>query len=184
MKTSDPYLSEVFPNPPIVAYKRQKNIKNFLIRAKIPSKQKYNPKRNTNGMKKCGKSCPACPFISEGKFITLNKRRWEIHGHLTCETKNIVYLIECKKQKCKARYVGESERQLKERLSDHKQYIKSIVPTQATGEHFNQPGHTLSDLSITIIEKVKKNETMYRKQREKFHIKNFNTFYKGLNRQP
>ena len=99
-------------------------------------------------------------------------------------TKNIIYLIECKKQTCKAWYIGESERQLKERLSDHKQNIKSIFPTQATGEHFNKPGHSLSDLSITILEKVKVNDTNYRKERERFQIKNFNTYYRGLNRQP
>ena len=143
-----------------------------------------SPRMSENGMKKCGKSCPACPFIYEGKFVKLNKRRWEIHGKLNCETKNIIYLIECKKQTCKARYIGETGRQLKERLSDHKQYIKSIFPTQATGEHFNKPGHSLSDLSITILEKVKVNDTNYRKERERFQIKNFNTYFRGLNRQP
>ena len=168
----------------MVAFKRQKNIKDYLIRSKIPPQQQFNPKRSTNGMRKCGKSCPACPFINEGKFIKLNKRRWEIHGKLNCESKNIIYIIECKKQTCKARYIGETERKLKERLKDHKQYIKSIFPTQATGEHFNEPGHSLSDMTITIIEKVKVNDINYRKEREKFHIKNFNTYYKGLNRQP
>ena len=57
-----------------------------------------------------------------------------------------------------------------------KQYIKSLFPTQATGEHFNEPGHSLSDMSITILEKVKVNNTNYRKERERFLIKNFNTF--------
>ena len=42
----------------------------------------------------------------------------------------------------------------------------------------------LSDLSITILEKVKVNDTNYRKERERFQIKNFNTYYRGLNRQP
>ena len=59
-------------------------------------------------------------------------------------------VIECLKENCKLRYVGETERKLKERFSDHKQYVKSIIPTQATGEHFNLPGHSLSDMSLTI----------------------------------
>ena len=82
------------------------------------------------------------------------------------------------------RYIGESERTLHERLSDHRGYIKKIIPTQSTGEHFNSRGHSLSDLSITIIEQVKKEGELYRKEREHFHIKKFNTFHKGLNRQP
>ena len=35
----DPYLAEIFPLPPLVAYKRPPNIKDKLIRAKIPEKK-------------------------------------------------------------------------------------------------------------------------------------------------
>jgi uncharacterized protein YjhX (UPF0386 family) len=54
----------------------------------------------------------------------------------------------------------------------------------ATGEHFNSPGHSLSDLSIAILEQMKRKDNLYRKEREKYFIKKFNTFYRGLNRQP
>merc|ERR1712129_19133 len=43
MTFMDPYLEEVFPEPPLVAYKRQKSIKDFLIRAKVPNKQDTRP---------------------------------------------------------------------------------------------------------------------------------------------
>ena len=36
------------------------------------------------------KSYPACPFIIEGKFVKLHTRRWEIHGKLNCESKNVM----------------------------------------------------------------------------------------------
>ena len=36
MTIASPYLKEVFPEPPLVAYKRQRNISDFLIRAKQP----------------------------------------------------------------------------------------------------------------------------------------------------
>ena len=36
MVSQDPYLSEVFSQPPLTAYKRQKNIRDHLIRAKVP----------------------------------------------------------------------------------------------------------------------------------------------------
>ena len=54
----------------------------------------------------------------------------------------------------------------------------------ATGEHFNSPGHSLSDLSIVVLEKVRSTDDLYRKEREKYFIRKFNTFYQGLNRQP
>ena len=53
----------------------------------------------------------------------------------------------------------------------------------ATGQHFNSPGHSLADLSITVIEQVKKSDLVYRKEREEHHIRRFNTLYKGLNRK-
>ena len=84
----------------------------------------------------------------------------------------------------KMRYIGETERQLRERLNDHKKYIKSIIPTQSTGEHFNSSGHSLHNITITILEKVKSQDKNYRLEREKFYIKKFDTYNNGLNRKP
>ena len=53
----------------------------------------------------------------------------------------------------------------------------------ASGDHYNSPGHSVSDLSVTILEKVKKNCELYRKERERYLINKFNTYYKGINRQ-
>ena len=75
---------------------------------------------------------------------------------MNCESSNIAYLIECKKEQCKECYIGESSRPLKERVKEHVDYIKRLFPTQATGQHFNMPGHDLSNMTITIIEKVYK----------------------------
>ena len=75
------------------------------------------------------------------------------------------------------------KRIMKFRLTEHRGYISNNDDT-ATGEHFNSPGHSMSDLSITIIEKVRGKGEIYRKEREKYFIRKFNTFYRGLNRQP
>ena len=52
-----------------------------------------------------------------------------------------------------------------------------------TGAHFNLPGHSVSDLSATVLERVKINDISYRKEREKYLINHFNTYYQGINRQ-
>ena len=80
-------------------------------------------------------------------------------------------------------YIGETKRQLKYRISDHKTYIKSENMEQTTREHFNLPGHNISNMKVTIVERVKKNDDQYRKEREKYFINKFNTFYRGINRQ-
>ena len=81
------------------------------------------------------------------------------------------------------KYVGETKRILKFRLADHRVYINNHDYTTATGDDFNSPGHSLADLTITVLEKVKSSDDLYRKEREKYFIRKFNKFYRGLNRQ-
>ena len=38
--TPDQYMAEVFPEPSLIAYRRQQNIKEFLVRAKFPPRNK------------------------------------------------------------------------------------------------------------------------------------------------
>ena len=182
MICQDPYLKTVFELPPLTAYKRQRNIRDNIIRAKVAPAPTERPIRDNSGIKKCGKQCTACPYIQEGKFVKVNgQTQWKINKRVNCDTKNLVYMIECKK--CKDRYIGETRRTLRDRLSDHRGYIVNEKTDYVTGHHFNQPGHSLSDLEITIIEKQKTEDDNYRKEREQYFINKFNTFYKGMNRQ-
>ena len=45
---------------------------------------------------------------------------------VNCNSENCVYMIECSKQNCGQKYIGETKRSLATRLSEHKGYI-SIV---------------------------------------------------------
>ena len=135
-------------------------------------------------MKRCNQMCPSCPYIQEGRDVLGPNFKWTINKNVDCNSENVIYMIECTKDNCKARYIGETDRKLKKRLSEHKQYIQNRNYNQATGYHFNLQGHGLKDLKITILEKVRKNYAMFRKEREKYLICKFNTFYGGINRMP
>ena len=80
--------------------------------------------------------------------------------------------------------MGESERELRRRISEHLGYIKCKKLSKATGYHFNLPGHSSANFTVRILEKVRKRESYYRKEREHFLIKKFNTYNKGMNRMP
>ena len=134
-------------------------------------------------MKKCGK-CVACSYIKEGRSIKLKDSTWTINRAYNCETENVIYMLECDKQNCMKRYIGETERKLKERIKEHIGYAKNHITTMATGEHFNLPGHSFQNMKFTIIERVKKQDMIYRQEREKYHISKFDTFYGGINRMP
>ena len=57
------------------------------------------------------------------------------------------------------KYKGETKRILKFCLADHRGYINNRDLSTATGEHFNSPGHSLSDLNITVLKKLDKRTT-------------------------
>ena len=51
--SKNPYLKQVFSEPPLIAYKRPKNIKELIIRARVPAEAPVRPKRKIPGMTKC-----------------------------------------------------------------------------------------------------------------------------------
>ena len=165
-----------------MAYKSPPNIKDKLIRAKVPDPLPARPRRIITGMKKCNK-CPICPYVQVGPIIKATQINYttEINAEVNCQTKNIIYIIGC--QKCKEQYVGETSRSLQERFSEHLGYVKNKHLNKVTGEHFNLKGHNHSDMKISIMEKLHSNSDQYRKQREKMFITKFNTKYKGMNRK-
>ena len=132
-------------------------------------------------MSRCNK-CPICPFVKEGRYVksTATNYTVEVNRQVNCQTKNIVYCITC--AKCNIQYIGESERTLQERFSEHRGYVVNEKVNKTTGEHYNSKGHKVSDMHITILEKIFSSDTAFRKEREKFHIMKMNTRYKGLNR--
>ena len=180
MITNDPHLKEVFPSPPLVAYKKPKTIRSIIIRAKVP-KILSRPKREIKGMKKC-LNCPICPFIGEGKVVKSSKTDFvqKINFVADCQTKNIIYCITC--SKCYDQYIGQSERTLQARFSEHRDYVKQEKVEKACGWHFNKKGHSVHNMKVTVVEKVHSNDDVLREERESMYIKNFNTKYKGINR--
>ena len=54
--------------------------------------------------------------------------------------------------------------------------------SKATGNHFNQRGHLVQDMKVTILEKIYSSDPNYRKERESMWIRKFNTKYKGINK--
>ena len=87
MVSQDQDIAECFESPQIIAFK--KNSPPLRIQEK----------GNIRGMPRYGKQCTACPYIKEGQSIQNNQRTWEIKKN--CESRNIIYMIECKKVRCK-----------------------------------------------------------------------------------
>ena len=134
-------------------------------------------------MYKCNKSkCVICPYIKEGRKFKSNfsNKSVELSQHLTCEETNCIYLIQCKK--CKQQYLGECKN-FYLRMKQHLSHARCSRLDKAIGEHFSTNGHKLSDMTLTVIEKLTRTDIRYRKTKESIYFEQWNLKYRGLNRK-
>ena len=183
MVPQENHLANVFPEAPLVAFRRQRNIREHIIKAKLAPNTNTRERRMLNRMKKCGK-CIVCSYVKEGNTIKSSNFTWKINKKVTCQNSNVIYLIQCNKEQCKQQYIGFTTKVFRERMKQHLGYVRNKVLTQATGTHFNLPGHSKNNMEFTIVEKVGSMDPLYGREREKLHIRKFNSFHDGINREP
>ena len=84
---------------------------------------------------KCGhKRCECCLRIEENSYFGRGEFEYPIFGRLDCKSKNIIYIIECRK--CHIQYVGETQRRLADRLHGHLSDIR-LYKDRPVANHFN-----------------------------------------------
>lgn len=175
---TDPLLGT---NKIIAAYRNPKNLYQVLIRSKLNSET--NPYTSTPdtlepaaGFRQCTSTqCSLCKIHSTNNKTfrsTHYNSTFNLTQSLSCATTNIVYLITCRK--CNIQYVGETSRNLTQRLTDHRSNVKTkkITPISL---HFNSPGHSPYDIFAIPIEKIRNNNVTARRQREQFWQKKLGT---------
>ena len=64
------------------------------------------------------------------------------------------------------------------------QDFMSVNPSGPSGDHFNLPGHSQSDIQGLGIEHVRSTDPFILKAREALLIKKFDSFRYGLNQEP
>ena len=79
-------------------------------------------------------------------------------------------------------YVGETGRVAKDRFREHIGYVENNQLEKATGWHFNQRGHSVSDMEFAVIEKIFSQDPGVRKEKESVFINKFNSKHKGINK--
>ena len=165
----EPSNKNIYPEPPMIAFKRPPNLKDMITRASIAG-----PNNSEPGMQNCPDlKCPVHPHINTSKTVfSLRKNRqlFDVTKTFNCKDHNIVYLISCKKTDCKAQYVGETGRTFQERAKEH---IRSVIQTieGPISNHFSHNGHSETHLSFQILEKCKYVDTAFRRERENHYIK-------------
>ena len=112
-----------------------------------------------------------------------------IQGGMNCLSKNVIYVIECKK--CYIQYVGETRCAFKTRMQRHISDIRTYKNT-SVARHFNDfcvRNSTEADLLIYPIEQIPDQGSPYKNDkkllmRENYWIKELNTLEpNGLNKK-
>ena len=104
--------------------------------------------------KPCNSSrCSTCPFFMETHIFKSHQtnQTFYIKQNLSCDSKNVIYLINCKK--CGIQYVGQTSLTLRDRFTRHRFDIRHKA-NKTVSNHFNTSDHSISDCCITPIEYV------------------------------
>ena len=112
-------MKELLNGTKIIKSERQcNNFKQILTSAKFGT-------RPMNGAFKCNKPrCGICNILKEGDSYTFQDRKtFHIRRHLTCESQNVVYVLEC--ERCHENYIGSTTLQLTKRITLHRSQIKN-----------------------------------------------------------
>ena len=108
-----------------VSFRRAKNLKDKLVRAKLPDLDEELMEKGTfrcNGRK----SCQICPLMREGDtFQNFNSTRSfkTFSGKYDCNSQHVVYLLQC--ECCNKKYVGSTKTKFRQRFNVYKSYFRS-----------------------------------------------------------
>ena len=159
-----PNLKYVFPEPPILLYRRNHNLHNLLVRSRFTPPSSSRPTSSSSPcLSKWGKGFKLCHSMSNTNFITNIQSCFTSGGR--CNTSDTIYAAECTKHKLI--YVGHSSQKLSYRFNGNRSDI-NVKPKScelAQNFHGNEECNINRDLKVYILQD---NVTGPRDRREYF----------------
>ena len=164
--TDIPVLKKFLSCTPRMAYRANPNLAKRLVRAKLRPPTPHcnnasvvscnNKLLNINTLANlthpvtpdstghysvthCGnRRCPLHTRLMNSRRVRsrISRRTYHTHGQVTCDTPNIVYLIQCRI--CGRQYVGQTQQSLKARFAKHLQAIRDRHRPGVLQEHFRR----------------------------------------------
>ena len=150
-----------------VAYRRDRNLCDTLVHGKTNAALKP-------ASISCNVDCRNCELLSrDAVHDTSNQLTFNPAQDITCRTRNVVYGILC--TRCQATvYVGETERELRERMTEHLRDVR-LKKDKPINYHFGEKDHRLSDMAFIVLEKTYGADRTERQLRESVWIKKLST---------
>lgn len=148
----------LYNTPVIYGYRRAPNLRDMLVRAKLPSPPTINaenPPTCEGRQCKSPNLCRYCPkMVTTGNITSKTTGRpYRIKTNVNCRSNNLIYCMQC--TKCNIQYIGETKRSILERFQGHFYNVNTQRNTDVIGLHYNLPDHRgLEDISIYVLEFV------------------------------
>ena len=93
------------------------------------------------------------PLLNPNHFLACRRaNKYTIHSRLSCDSKNVIYLVSCKK--CRLQYIGSTTTDFRIRFRNHKSAMLTNKTTCEVAVHFNKIPHILDDFSFQCIDQV------------------------------
>ena len=157
----DNNIKDTFTERPIVAYKRNKNLKELIGGNVIENNVKVSSKtKNNNVVGRCepcnGRSdCLCCKQLKNTDTFASDQtgKSYKIFHNVNCKSGNVIYLMEC--VLCKGKqYIGKCEWSMNRRVNSHRNDVWRAEGPPCD-KHFQLAGHNFNDHArFTIIEKI------------------------------
>ena len=197
MVETDPRLTKAFPKPPMVCLKRGKNLKEELVKARLPprlgrpgSRASENRRVGFTSCKAGRRECSMCPFTglaadkkSRVTQVTIQHtgKVLNLQQPITCRDGYCLYILSCTKPGCLKQYGGLSYPPIYQRFARHLGTIRDPNSDCTVARHWREPGHTLEHLEFLSVERLGTRCRTTLRQREKDMIARLGLQSAGLN---
>ena len=144
---------DIYKTKLIMAWRKPKNLKSILVRAKLPKVRETVTDMGTPANPCKTKTCRYCPKLNKTGRITCSAshRSYITKHNVTCKSSNLIYCITC--NKCAIQYVGQTKNRLMDRFQAHFYSIAHNKANTEVGKHFNLPDHTgLDNVEIYVVD--------------------------------
>ena len=182
--------SVVFKDKPILAHRRCPNLRDKLMKAKLPSLATViNKDHKIREKTICEhRNCPIPRIFNKREYFmsTTTSRSYKKYHIGNCTTLNLIYMLTC--TQCNHQYVGQTKRQFKTRIAEHLADIRHKRDTPVS-LHFNKDLHSVKSVRCEILEALKgdpesESTKSLRDRREQFWIHQLQTKHpNGINKR-
>ncbi|MCG8430321.1 MAG: GIY-YIG nuclease family protein, partial [Candidatus Omnitrophica bacterium] len=171
---ADSDCQSLFEANPLVAFRRDKNLKDTLVHSRLRTDSSSRP-----GTFPCQRKggCKTCPHVVQMPVIKFPKKEMAVEGRFTCESRNVIYVIICKR--CGLTYIGETGCRLADRFAGH---LRDVIDDNGkpVANHFNSNDHKISDIQLTAIKQCS-GDLQSRRALENRLIYTMDTVENGIN---